>query len=280
MVLSQMAPLLPKSFKKTYPFRLATTSFIYRGSYAANVALLGPYLDEIELLLFESDPPQNLPGEKEIDTLLELGAAHDLSYNIHLPTDISPGSLDPLARQRAVDTVKRVVELTNPLSPSTCTLHLPYEAPGAAPDQVKKWRRQLQWTMDELFDAGVPGGLISIETLFYPFDWIADILSTYPLAVCIDLGHLWLNNIDAESLYHQYARQVDILHVHGVKNSRDHLSLDRLSKTMRDVLMRILQDYGKVVSIEVFNYDDLAASLYFLEQSWNRLIPDNSQGSK
>ena len=32
----------------------------------------------------------------------------------------------------------------------------------------------------------------------------------------------------------------------------------------------ILKKYSKVVSIEVFSYDDLTTSLQFLEKSWQR----------
>ncbi len=45
---------VPKSYKGSYQFRLGTTSFIYPDHYLPNVKMLGPYLNEIELLLFES----------------------------------------------------------------------------------------------------------------------------------------------------------------------------------------------------------------------------------
>jgi len=43
---------LPKSYKHAYPFKLGTTSFIYPDGYVPNVKMLGPYMDEIELLFF------------------------------------------------------------------------------------------------------------------------------------------------------------------------------------------------------------------------------------
>ena len=51
-----MYPALPKSYKGIFPFKIGTTSFIYPDGYVQNVKMLAPYLDEIELILFESAP--------------------------------------------------------------------------------------------------------------------------------------------------------------------------------------------------------------------------------
>jgi len=83
-----MYPSLPKSYKGLYPFKIGTTSFIYPAGYAQNVKMLGPYVDEIELLLFEG-APDSLPSTQEIKKLLSLSKEFDLTYNVHLPTDIS-----------------------------------------------------------------------------------------------------------------------------------------------------------------------------------------------
>ena len=80
---------MTKSYKGLYPFRLATTSFIYPDHYVPNVKMLGPYFDEIELLLFESLQPDSLPDPTVIAQLSHLAEKYDLTYNVHLPTDIS-----------------------------------------------------------------------------------------------------------------------------------------------------------------------------------------------
>ncbi|MBW2248941.1 MAG: sugar phosphate isomerase/epimerase, partial [Deltaproteobacteria bacterium] len=121
-----MYPSLPKSYKGLYPFKLGTTSFIYPAGYAQNVIILAPYVDEIELLLFESNP-DSLPSTHEIKKLLSLSKEFDLTYNVHLPTDVSLSDPEPSIRHAAVETLKKVMDLTAPLSPSTCTLHLSYD---------------------------------------------------------------------------------------------------------------------------------------------------------
>ena len=73
--------LLPRSLKNCHPFRLGTTSFIYPAGYAENVKLLGPYIDAVEVLAFESRWPDSLPSEADIAELVRLGEEHDLCYN-------------------------------------------------------------------------------------------------------------------------------------------------------------------------------------------------------
>jgi len=133
--------LLPKSYKGVYPFKLSTTSFIYKDSYVPNVKMLGPYLDEIELLLFESKPGC-LPKQNEIDELSILSKEFDITYNIHLPTDIYFSHKDPSVRQQAVEIVLRALDLTSPLSPSTCTLHLSYNEASYERENIIKWQAE------------------------------------------------------------------------------------------------------------------------------------------
>ncbi|MFN2437534.1 MAG: cobamide remodeling phosphodiesterase CbiR, partial [Desulfotignum sp.] len=101
----------------------AATSFIYPDHILPNVRKIGAQFDEIELLVFESIPKTVLPGKAEIAELAALSRDLDVGYNIHLPTDISltHGALHH--RQKAADTIARVVALCEPLAPSTHTLH-------------------------------------------------------------------------------------------------------------------------------------------------------------
>ncbi|MFO7972712.1 MAG: cobamide remodeling phosphodiesterase CbiR, partial [Desulfobacterales bacterium] len=184
-----MYPSLPKSYKGLYPFKIGTTSFIYPAGYSQNVTLLAPYVDEIELLLFES-APDSLPSPQEIKKLLSLSKEFDLTYNVHLPTDISLGDPEPSIRRTAVETLKKVTHLTASLSPSTHTLHLSYDEKGQETDRIKKWQDRLYQSVGQFIATGVPPEMISIETLTYPMEWVEHILNHFNLSVCIDLGHL------------------------------------------------------------------------------------------
>jgi sugar phosphate isomerase/epimerase len=263
-----MHPTLPKSYKGAFPFKIGSTSFIYSDGYAQNVKMLAPYLDEIELLLFES-ASDSLPSNHEIKKLSLLSIEFDLTYNVHLPIDISLGTLDPSMRHTAMETIKQVMELTAPLSPSTCTLHLPYDEVDFEKDRIKGWQERLYKSIEQLIATGINGELISIETLAYPLDWVEKIITAFNLSVCIDLGHLIVNRFDMEAVFNKYCKRTSIIHLHGVENHQDHLELDRLSPKQMDIVMRILKRFSGTVSLEVFSYDQLKTSLQYLEKYWH-----------
>lgn len=263
-----MIQVLPKSYKSIYPFKLGTTSFIYQDGYVPNVKKLGPYLDEIELLLFESKS-SSLLKKNDIDELSLLSKKFDLTYNIHLPTDISFGHKDQSVRQHAVETILRVLDLTSPLSPSTFTLHLSYDEASRDKDNVKKWQELTFETIRQLINSGVKTEEISIENLNYPFQWVEEIVRDFKFTICMDIGHLIVCGADINTFFNSYFKKISIIHLHGVENGRDHLSLERLPKKRAGEIIEILNKYSKVLSLEVFSYDDLTTSLKFFEKCWN-----------
>ena len=136
-------------------------------------------------------------------------------------------------------------------------------------ERVKKWRKRTRKSVEQLLTAtGIDSRTISIETLSYPLEWVDQILSDFNLSVCIDIGHLMINRFDVEKVFDTYADRATIIHLHGVENEKDHLSLDRLSKVSMDRVIRILKRFTGIVSLEVFSYQHLIASLKVLEKCW------------
>lgn len=263
-------PVLPKPYKDLYPFRLGTTSFIYPDHYIPNVKMLGPYLDEIELLLFES-AHDSLPSKHEIKELSMLAEEFDITYDIHLPLDIYLGDNNPDIRRHAVETIKQIIDLTLPLAPSIFTLHFSYDEDPSDKDIVKKWRERIYESMALLLSTGINSRSIAIENLMYPFEWVEEVISSLNLSVCIDTGHLILMNADIKRIFDKYHDRTSIIHLHGVEDSLDHLSLDKLTDNEISDIMKILKTYTGTAIIEVFSYDNLQASLKYLENCWNRL---------
>ncbi|MEA3280455.1 MAG: cobamide remodeling phosphodiesterase CbiR [Thermodesulfobacteriota bacterium] len=266
-----MYPSLHKPYKGLYQFRLGTTSFIYPDNYISNVKMLGPYLNEIELLLFES-AYDSLPSKQEIKELSMLAKEFDITYDIHLPLDIYLGDKNPAIRRRAIDTIKQIVDLTLPLAPSIFTLHFSYDEAydedSSDKDIVKKWQERIYESMDRLLSTGIKSRSIAIENLMYPFEWAEKVISSLNLSVCIDTGHLILMNTDIIETFNKYHDRTSIIHIHGVEDSLDHLSLDKLADTETSDIMKILKTFAGIVIIEVFSYDNLQASLKYLEKSW------------
>lgn len=262
-------PRLARSYKHVYPFKIGTTSFIYPDHYLANVELLGPFLDEVELLFFESAEIDTLLSPSFIEKLRLLAIETALSYNIHLPTDISISHPDPQHRQKAAEIMIKIINRAAPLCPSTHTLHLPFTENSFDSNSVRKWQERIYESVEEILIAGIKGDSISIETLDYPFDLVAGIVSDMNLTICLDLGHLILNGDDFERKFDEYCDDIAIIHLHGVSNGRDHLSIDRLPEKHLVPVFRILRQFDRSLSLEVFGFDDLSASLAVLQKHWD-----------
>jgi len=257
-----------KSYKGLYPFRLATTSFIYPAGYADNVEAIGPFVDEIELLFFETLTGDRSALHAEVQRLLGLSERLTLSFNVHLPTDVCPSHASKIKRQAAVDALKQVTELTSPLSPSTWTLHLPFEGSFLNMEHVKRWQDRSLQGVTAFLDSGIVPQSISVETLDYPFELAEPIISELGLSVCMDVGHHIVHGFDYQALFKRLAERITILHLHGVEGHNDHLSLDRLTPQHTAAILEVLKQFKGVASIEVFSYSQLKSSLEFLEKNW------------
>jgi sugar phosphate isomerase/epimerase len=261
-------PPLPQSARGRYPFRLACPSFIYPDHYLPNVRMLAPFVDEIELLVLDSRYPGSLPGKTEIAELARVGADLGIGYNVHLPTDIAPGHPDPAVDGQAVDTLRRVLERVAPLDPTTCTLHLPRpnDVRGAA--SAEPWHARLAQSLRAVLAGGPPAQRISVETLAYPLQWLAPLITELNLSACLDLGHLLLYDLDLEGTWRVFAGRTTILHLHGVADGRDHLGLERMPPADMARILPLLEGFRGTVSLEVFSHQRLAASIAHLAACW------------
>ena len=261
-----MYPQLPKSYKNTYPFKISAPSFIHPDDYIPNVQVLGPFLDEIELLCFESNR-SSLPSQETIRELETLAREFRFTYNVHLPSDLYPGSPERKEQNRFVESILHVMDLTRPLEPTTYILHLPYNQARIGRICDKAWQSRIAGCLRRLRDAGVHCPALSIETLNYPLAWIEQILLDYDLRVCLDMGHLIVNHENIETAYHHFAGQTTMIHLHGVDNGKDHQALDVFDQKRLDKIFSLLKQFSGTVSIEVFSFNRLLASLAVLERN-------------
>ena len=250
-----------KAIKNRYPFRLGTTSFIYPADYVSNVRQLAPYLDEIELLLFES---AHLPSIGDIDELDLLSQDHDITYNVHLPMDIDLASVQPETRQASITSIARAIERVAPLHPTTYTLHLTLKEPNDKPADIEAWQARAAESMSQLLNTtGITAKYISIETLdFNPF-WLAPIVEMLDLSICVDVGHVILHGFDLAKVLDFFSARTTMMHLHGVAHGRDHLDVQNLAPDDRSDISRYLQTFKGSVSIEVFSLERLNRSMAY-----------------
>lgn len=251
--------MMDDTLKKRYPFRLGTTSFIHPADYAFNVRQLAPFVDEIELLLFESE---HLPSNSDINTLHTLAQDHDITYNVHLPTDTDLAAEVPAIRQQSVALISKAMDRVALLNPTTQTLHLPLHTDKLDIDRVGEWQKRAIEGLTCLLDAtGVATNQISIETLDFSPEWIKPIVEMLDLSVCVDVGHMILHGFDLKKVLGLFAARTTMLHLHGVTAGRDHLSLRHIETDDRKTISRYLKGFKGSVSIEVFSLARLKESM-------------------
>ena len=159
-----------KTMKNRFPFRLGTTSYILPADLLTNVRFLAPYVDDIELILFEADDQSNLPDRNAITELHSLARSHDLSYTVHLPLGLTLGATEEEERRTSVAKALRVVELTSPLNPAAYVVHFEGDRRGLIPSEhMTGWTNSLRASVKDLLKTGIPSPLFCVETLDYPF---------------------------------------------------------------------------------------------------------------
>jgi len=249
------------NLKGRFPFRLSTTSYILPEAIMPNLRFLGHYLDEVELVLFDSHQGDNLPSVDEIAEMKSLGRDLQLTYNVHLPTDLLLGSADWRERQKACETILRFYERTLPLDPTAYILH--FEGPPGdhpLPEELADWRRLLRISTEWLLDHGIRRDLMALENLSYPFSWIDILADEFGLPICLDLGHLLQRNENILKKFNQYQDRITMMHLHGVGH-RDHQRITRIPDDDWFAVVKILGTFRGGLSLEVFSLEDLRPSL-------------------
>lgn len=261
-----MAVLMDRQFK------LGTTSFIFPDHIVPNIKKLGAFVDEIELLIFESSPWEVIPSKGDVRLMAALAGELNLTYNVHLPTDVNLAAPSRRERRKAADIVLRVMERFEPLQPSTHTLHfeMPREVRLASGNQGLRsaWREMARQGLADLLSHGIRPGSISLENLDYPFSIIEPLVEAFGLSVCMDAGHLLRYGYDPLELFAAHAPKIPVIHLHGVEfmpyGGKDHRPLDVLTRDDFSRIQPILQTFTGVVSLEVFSLDHLNRSLEYL----------------
>jgi len=266
--------MIPRSFKNRFPFRLGTTSYIIPADLMTNVRFLAPYVDDIELVLFEADDESNLPDEKTIRALNEVACSNDLSYTVHLPLGLMLGAMDEQDRRSSVKKALRIVELTSPLNPAAYVVHFEGDRRGLLPSEnMTGWINGLKTSVAEMLDIGIPSPLLCVETLDYPFALVDPVVREFELSICLDIGHTLLNGYPLDAYLTKYHDRIRVFHAHGIRENKDHRDLGALRDSDLTLLFGNLQSYrssAPVLTLEVFDENDFRLSLEVVERMGHR----------
>jgi sugar phosphate isomerase/epimerase len=256
--------------KKKFPFRLGTTSYIIPADIISNVRGLAESVDDIELVLFESDEISNLPDQDTVQTLCALADKHDITYTVHLPLDIVPGAIDETLRKKSVEKCLKVIKCMQAVDPFAYILHGTgnHNIMGTGSSEtIHDWIPRLTKSIGEIINSGVDPGLICLETLNYPFELVENIIRKYDLSVCLDIGHILLYGYSLEDYLIKYLSRTRVIHLHGIIDGNDHQSISALDGVLLSRLFSKLFKENKkerIVTLEVFNENDFRSSLDIL----------------
>lgn len=254
-------------------FRVGSTSYVIPDHILPNVEALGPLVNDVELVLFESEEyGGNMPDAEQIARLRELAAQHDLTYTVHLPLDLRLG--DETGEDQSLRQAKRVIEITADLAPAAYTLHLDgrplLDAPGFG--TLSRWQdnshRALELLSREVDD---PGKLCIENVEGWDPEAFAPVVERLHVGRTVDVGHLWLREIDPVEHLTRWIDRTRIIHLHGIAE-RDHVSLATIEPERLDpVTALLLERFSGIVTLEVFNMEDLTSSIEALHRSIERV---------
>ncbi len=253
-----------KSIRTLFPFKVGCTSYVYPDDILPNVRKMRDIVDDIEIILFESEALSNLPDKDIIKRLARFPKQYGITYTIHFPVDVKAGSGDLNERSRYVEQVLKIIKLTEPLKPFAYLMHLEGIRASASEQEITEWQKNCDEVCHKI--ASVPEidhRNICIENLDYPVEWHAALVRKYGFSMCMDVGHLWRYGRAWEDTLNRYLHQVRVIHLHGVYEERDHISLKYSKLDDIKIFYNILIDkkYKNLVTLELFDEKDTFESI-------------------
>lgn len=253
----------------TYPFRLGCTSYVLPDHILPNVEFMADKVDDIELVLFESEDYSNLPDPDIVSSLQHIGEKTDTTFSVHFPIDRKAGSANAGEREQFLATAVKIINLTSTLPVSGYLLHFEGLA-DFLPSEIERWKKAVHGFCTALLQkTPVDPSMICIENLGYPADFHNDIVKEFGFSHCIDLGHLWMNKQNWEDHVTHVLDMTRIIHLHGFDGKKDHQSLEKhYQHADLQCVKQLVQNYTGVITLEVFGKKDTFESLSFFEELW------------
>lgn len=247
--------------------RIGTTSYIIPADILPNAEHLAGRVDDVQLVLFETDEHgSNLPDAAVCARLAALGAASGLSYTVHLPLDLrlaAAGAALDLSLVKA----RRVIAATRALAPLAFTVHLDGRdlVAGAGAAALAAWQAQAREALETVCGWLPEPGLLCIENLErWDPDAFAPVVEALPVSRTVDIGHFWLQGQDPLPHLRRWLPRTRVVHLHGV-GTRDHQSLRHApAESLAAVLGLLRAEFAGVLTLEVFAQADLDESLVIL----------------
>ena len=154
-----------------------------------------------------------------------------------------------------------IQQVFRPLKPFAWILHLDGISPGARAGEVASWRRRVERALAPIAEIPEDPGRLCVENLLYPFEWCADLVESFNLGVCADIGHALLAGADLREHFRRFGPRIRVVHLHAESGGRDHLALDKMGPARLRECAGLLRDFRGVLTLEMFNLRALVVSI-------------------
>ena len=117
-------------------------------------------------------------------------------------------------------------------------------------------------------------GKLLLENINYSPYFLEPFFEGGQCGFCLDIGHLILGRENVNDVLRIYQKDIKELHIHGVKEYEEHLSLSALPVESvcewNDYLIKI--KFDGILNLEVFSPEDLAGSLTVIAKALSHRI--------
>jgi sugar phosphate isomerase/epimerase len=274
------------------PFKLGAPSMIYGNDMVTNAEILsksGSGLNFTEILLFHTPELHNIPSTQELQALEAIQDNTHCIYTVHLPASLEIASDEKKVREQSIQRIVDIWLKTSVLQPEYYILHIPITPPTliADPHRYFKSRSSQSWgkwtsrAMESLRriqeNVGETSKLL-IENINYSPEFLEPFLEAGLCRLCLDMGHLLLGDEPIREVLKNFLDHIQEIHLHGVKNYSEHLSLNVLPRNEVIEWFSCLNhwNYQGLVNLEVFSPEDLATSLSVISGIMKALTPGDS----
>ena len=114
--------------------------------------------------------------------------------------------------------------------------------------------------------------IAGMENSGYPPEFVTPVGKT-SASRCLDIGHLWLDGIDPLPYLRSALPRTRMIHLHGLKDGRDHQSIAHMPPQQLDAVLQMLVEsaYRGIVTLEIFGQEDFESSMTALYGSLERI---------
>lgn len=259
-----------------FPFSLASTSYLVpfrENNLVQNVRFASGFVKQIQLLFFEYSYFEEVAEDGTLTTLQALADEKGLTYIVHLPLDIKLLFLEGEELAAAISKIISLIERTDKLGVSHYILHLDPSCKGEVGDgfdvgkslDEKEIAHSAMVILDLLKTRSKDYfSKICLENTYYDLRFCRDAIFKTDIKICIDIGHLYLCNLEIEPFLESFEKKIEVVHLHGFREGKDHQGLDKTPNDWMIKIDKFLARYQKTVVIEVFSRLDFFRSIKVL----------------